>query len=105
MMLQGERKKRHSGAQVGNLVIERGERGTESGRCLLRGGENENRVLLKSTKTERWREELPNSKWPHVHEEVAMREILTGDKATGMRDLGTLEYWIKCEWENQLKKT
>ena len=27
-------------AQVGNLVTERGERGTESGRCLLCGEEN-----------------------------------------------------------------
>jgi hypothetical protein len=73
------------------LVIERGERGTESGRCLLSGEESESRVLLKWTKTERWREELPNSRWPHVHEEVAMREMLTGEKATELRDLGTLE--------------
>jgi hypothetical protein len=85
MMLQGERKKRHSGAQVGNLVIEKGERGTE------RGEENESHVLLISTKTERWREELPNIKWPPVHGEVAMREMLTGNKATELRDLGTME--------------
>lgn len=101
--VQGERRKGHSGTQVGNLVIERGERGTDSGRCLLCGEENESHVLLKWIKTERWREQLPNSKWPQ-HEEVAMREMLTGAKATELRDLGILEYWIKCEWENWLKK-
>jgi hypothetical protein len=90
--VQGERRKGHSGTQVGNLVIERGEWGTESGSCLLCAEENESHVLLKSTKTERWREALPNSKCPHVHEEVAMREILTGDKVTELRDLGLLEY-------------
>jgi hypothetical protein len=51
--VQDERRKGHSGTQVGNLVIERGERGTESGRCLLCAEENKSHVFLKSTKTER----------------------------------------------------
>jgi hypothetical protein len=39
-----------------------------------------------------------------VHEEVAVREMLTGEKATELRNLGTLEYWMKCEREKWLKK-
>jgi hypothetical protein len=40
-----------------------------------------------------------------MNEELALRQLLTGNKVTELRNLGTLAYKIKCEWENQLKKT
>jgi len=61
--------------------------------------------IVEIEKSARWREELQNGKWPRVHGEVAMREMLAGEKATERRDLGALTCWVKCERENWLKKT
>ena len=61
--------------------------------------------IVEIGKSARCREELQNGKWPHVRGEVAMREMLTGEKATELRDLGTLACWMKCERESWLKKT
>jgi hypothetical protein len=36
--------------------------------------ECESHLLLKCPKLKRWREELLNSKWPHISEEIALRE-------------------------------
>jgi len=66
-----------------------------------------NACIVEIDKTERRRGQLPNSKWPrgHVHGEGAMREMLTGEKITELRDFGTLACWVKCERESRLKKT
>jgi hypothetical protein len=39
-----------------------------------------------------------------MNEEIAVRKILTSNKVTDLRSLGTLAYKIKCKYENQLKK-
>jgi hypothetical protein len=41
--------------------------------------ESESHLLLKCPETERWREELPNSKWRRVNEET-LRKIFTAKK-------------------------
>jgi len=48
----------------------------------------------------RWWEELLNSKWPHSHEEIVMRNIFSVKNCTEE----TLAYKIKCKWENQVIK-
>ena len=59
------------------------EGAVESVRCLLFGEETSGtRLLLKRAKTQRWREELPNNKWPNVNEEIALRKLRTGEKNT-----------------------
>jgi hypothetical protein len=45
------------------------------------------------------------SKWPYLNKEIALRNVLTGNKDTELKNLGILENKIKCNWENQLKKT
>lgn len=40
-----------------------------------------------------------------MNEEITFRKLLTGNKTSEVRNLGTLAHDIKCEWENQLKKT
>jgi hypothetical protein len=43
------------------------------GRCLLRGEkENETHILLKCTKTQRWREKLLKSKLPNMKAETEL---------------------------------
>jgi hypothetical protein len=43
------------------------------------GKQSGSHLLLKCPETERWREELPNSKWRHVNEEI-LRKIVTAKK-------------------------
>jgi hypothetical protein len=38
-------------------------------------------------------------------EKSIQQEILTINKITEQRNLGTLAYKIKCEWETQMKKS
>jgi hypothetical protein len=40
-----------------------------------------------------------------MKEEITLRKILTGNKVTELRSLGTLACKIKCKWERQLEKT
>lgn len=64
------------------------EEGTARRRCVLcRKQENEIRLLLKCTKTQRRREELLKNKRPNMTEEIA---LLTGIKNTELKNLGTL---------------
>jgi len=106
IMLHIERKKWYSIIQVINLEIGRDERAVESLRCHLLGEETSGtRLLLKCTKTQRWRAELPNNKWPNITEGIALRMLRTGNKNTKLRNMSTRPYTIKCKWENQMKKT
>ena len=36
-----------------------------------------------------------------MNEEIALRTLLTGNKVTELRNLGTYAYKIKCKWENR----
>ena len=56
----------------------RGARSVRSGADVsyVWGKESESHLLLKCPETERWIEELTNSKWPHVNEEI-LRKIVT----------------------------
>jgi hypothetical protein len=62
---------------------------------VQRGGTH---MLLKCPKTQRWREELLNT-WPSMNEEIALRKLLTGNKATELRNLGDLGNKMKCKWK------
>lgn len=73
-------------------------------RCHLCVQENKSHLLLKCPGTQRWREELLNSKWSHIKEETALREILNVKTATEQRNLSILAYIIKCKCENRAKK-
>jgi len=44
-----------------------------------------------------WRQELLKSKWPHIDEQIALREIPTAKNITEQKNLGTISYKIKCE--------
>jgi hypothetical protein len=46
------------------------------------------------------REEFPNSKWPHSHEEIVMRKIFSVRNVTE----GYPRSKEKCKLENQVKK-
>jgi hypothetical protein len=89
-----------------NLEIERsgggGDREREMSSLRGRGERNSSIVEVhKNTKVERG---ASKNKWTNINEELALRKLLTGNKNTELRNLGTLEYKIKCKWENQLKK-
>jgi hypothetical protein len=72
--LFSERKERYYVAQVMDLEKVRGEGGTVTGRCLLcREQENETRLLLKCTKTQRRREELLKNKRPNMTDKITLR--------------------------------
>lgn len=81
----------------------RGSRGNvEKRRCLLSTGEeSDSHLLMKYSETQRWREELLKSEWPHINEEIAIRKILTNKSGTKQRNLGTFAHNIKCKCENQ----
>jgi hypothetical protein len=71
-----------------DLEMARIEEGAARGRCVLcRKQENEIRLLLKCTKTQRRREELLKNKRPNMTEEIAP---LTGIKNAELKNLGTL---------------
>jgi len=109
ILLHIERKKWYSMTQVINLEIGPdggGEGAVENVRYRLFGEETSGiHLLLKCTKTKRWREEFPNNKWPNINEEIALRKLRTCNKYTELRNISTLHYTIKCKWENQMKKT
>jgi hypothetical protein len=52
---------------------------------------------LKCIKTQRWREELLSRKWANMNEETPFRKLVTGDKITELRNLGTVAYEIECK--------
>jgi hypothetical protein len=68
---------------------------------LCAGEESKSSPLLKCPGTQSWREELLNSKWPHVNKEITLRKILTAKKATEEGNLGAHAYKVKRKWENQ----
>jgi len=77
-------------ALFGNFENEIDEGNAERGKCLLCDEEyNETYRSLKFTKTQRRRKFL-NNKWPDMSKEVALRELLTGNKVTVLRKLVTL---------------
>jgi len=65
--------------------------GTYRGRC------SETHLLLKYTKTRRWRGKLLNNKQPNVNEDMAVTKLLTGNKVTELKNLGAFAYRIKCK--------
>jgi hypothetical protein len=78
---------------------------TERGRCLICAGEeSESQMLLIRSETQRKREKLLRSKWPHINEEIALRKTLTGTQANELRNLGALAYDVTCKWEDRVKK-
>lgn len=70
-------------------------------RLLSAGEESDSHLLMKYPETQRWREELLKSDWPHINEEIAIRKTLTNKSATKQRNLGTFANKIKCKYENQ----
>jgi hypothetical protein len=63
----------------------------ERGRCLpYAEQESKSLLLLTSPGTLRCRKEPLDNKYSHINEEVALRELLTVNKVTGQRYLGTL---------------
>ena len=74
----------------------------ERHKCLLRAGEkSDSHQLMKYPETQRWREVLLKTEWPHVYEEIAIRKTLTNKSATKQRNLGTFAHKIKFKLENQ----
>jgi hypothetical protein len=59
---------------------------------------------LKCPKTQRYREEFLNRKWPQIREETALRKTLSVKNVTEQKRLGILAYYVKCKWEIQAKK-
>ena len=75
---------------------------TGKGRFFLCAEDNsESLLFLKCTETQRWRDEVLQSKWLHINEETTIRKVLTVKNATEQRNLGTLAYNIKCERKKQ----
>jgi hypothetical protein len=42
--------------------------------------------------------ELPKSNWRNMHDEIALRTMLTVKKVTKLRNLGALSYKNKGKW-------
>jgi hypothetical protein len=40
-----------------------------------------------------------------MNKAISVRKLLSCNKTTEMKNLGSLACKIKCKWENQLKKT
>lgn len=78
--------------------------GMQGARCLLCIEESIFHLLLKCPEIQRWRGELLNNKQSHINKELALTKTLTVKNVTEQRQLGTVPYQIKCEWENQVKK-
>jgi hypothetical protein len=68
------------------------------------GCSSESHIFLKCPERQKRREELLNSKSPHINEERAIRKILIVKNATEPRNLGTLACNIKCKLENVTKR-
>jgi len=73
-------------------------RGNGQGSGTYRGRYSETHLLLKCTKTRRWRGKLLNNKQPNVNEDImAVTKLLTGNKVSELRNLGAFTYRIKCK--------
>jgi hypothetical protein len=59
---------------------------------------------LKRPETQTYREEFLRNKWPHISEEIALRKNVTGSKANELRNLGALDYKVRCKREDRAKK-
>jgi len=74
---------------------------------LLRGKETKflNRNLASIREFNLQSGEQLLSKWPNLNEEMALGNLLTGNKDKELKILYALTNNIKCNWENHLKKT
>jgi hypothetical protein len=54
-------------------------------------------LFFKCPKMQSWREKLLNKKWSNKNEEIALREVLTGNKVTELRNLVNLAHKSKCK--------
>jgi len=72
-------------------------RGNGQGGYTYRGRCSEIHLLFKCTKIWQWRDKLLNNKWRNVNEDMAVTELLTGNKITELRNLGAFAYRIKCK--------
>jgi hypothetical protein len=54
------------------------------------GEESKSHLVLKYPETQMWIEELLQSIWLHINEEIALRNVLTVKSVIERRNLGTL---------------
>jgi hypothetical protein len=59
-------------------------------------------ILLKCSKTRKWREQFLGRKWLTVNEEVAYKRIINLTNAVELRSIGKYLYKIRCNYENEI---
>lgn len=61
--------------------------------------------LLQRNETQKWQEKFLHNKWLHIHEEIAYKQIITGNKITELKSVGKCLYKVKKQFEKMTEKT
>jgi hypothetical protein len=77
-------------------------KGFEKGRCPL-CSEDEDDILLKCSKTRKWREQFLSRKWHILNEWIAYMKIINCTNIIELRKIGICLCKIKCKWENKIR--
>jgi hypothetical protein len=79
-------------------------KGSEKGKCpLCTEEEDPIHVLLKCSKTRKWREQFLSRKWLRLNELIALKKIISCNNSIELRNIGSCLYKIKCEWDNRIR--
>jgi hypothetical protein len=79
-------------------------KGFEKGRCPLCSEEEDPiHILLKCSKTRKWREHFLSRKWLSLNELIVLKKIINFNNRIEFRNIGKYLYKIKCKWNNRLR--
>jgi hypothetical protein len=79
-------------------------KGFEKGRChLCREDEDAVHILLKCSKTRKWREQFLSRKWLGLNEWIVFKKIINCTNITELRNIGSYLYKIQCKCENKIR--
>ena len=62
-------------------------------------------IFRKCNETQRWTQQVLDSKWLCTQEETAQQKIISCNKITELERLGKFLYKVNCKWENEVTKT
>jgi hypothetical protein len=70
---------------------------------LCWGEEDVKHILLKCKESKKWREELANSNWPNINEDLVYKKIICCTNINRIKLLGKCLFKVKCKCENKVR--
>jgi hypothetical protein len=81
------------------------ESGVEKGRCLLfKGEENEEQILSKYKRTQKWMKNFLNTRLLNTDKEIAYKKITSSAKSVDLENLVRVLHQTKKKWKNKVGK-